>query len=57
MIDAIWEHDYYKDCIPNFSDNLSKPRHRWYEFKEGYVMPLYRGLLTIMKVLPHLIAE
>lgn len=36
MIDAIWEHDYYDDCIPNFSDNLGKPRHRWYEFKEGY---------------------
>jgi hypothetical protein len=36
MIDAIWEHDYYNDCIPNFSVNLSKPRHRWYEFKEGY---------------------
>lgn len=36
MIDAIWEHDYYKDCIPNFSENLAKPRHRWYEFKEGY---------------------
>lgn len=36
MIDAVWEHDYYKDCIPNFSNNLSKPRHRWYEFKEGY---------------------
>ena len=36
MIDAVWEHDFYKDCIPNFSNNLSKPRHRWYEFKEGY---------------------
>lgn len=36
MIDAIWEHDYYKDCIPNFNGNLAKPRHRWYEFKEGY---------------------
>jgi DNA modification methylase len=36
MIHANWEHDYYKDCIPNFVDNLEKPRHRWYEFKEGY---------------------
>lgn len=36
MINAIWEHDYYSDCIPNFSKNLVKPRHRWYEFKEGY---------------------
>lgn len=36
MINAIWEHDYFNDCIPNFSDNLDKPRHRWYEFKEGY---------------------
>lgn len=36
MINAIWEHDYYNDCIPNFSKNLAKPRHRWYEFKEGY---------------------
>ena len=36
MVNAIWEHDYYKDCIPNFYDNLIKPRHRWYEFKEGY---------------------
>ncbi|EHQ88999.1 hypothetical protein [Desulfosporosinus youngiae] len=36
MVDAIWEHDYYDDCIPNFSNNFNKPRHRWYEFKEGY---------------------
>ena len=36
MIDATWEHDYYKDCTPNFSSNLKRPRHRWYEFKEGY---------------------
>lgn len=36
MIKPVWEHDYYEDCIPNFSDNLRKPRHRWYEFKEGY---------------------
>lgn len=36
MINPIWEHDYYNDCIPNFTDNLKKPRHRWYEFKEGY---------------------
>lgn len=35
-IDAIWEHSYRDDCIPNFSNNMEQPRHRWYDFKEGF---------------------
>jgi DNA modification methylase len=35
-IEAKWDHSYTKDCIPNFSTNMGLPRHRWYEFKEGY---------------------
>lgn len=35
-ISAIWEHSYGEDCIPNFSANMDQPRHRWYEFKEGF---------------------
>lgn len=35
-IDAIWDHSYRDDCIPNFSNNMEKPRHRWYNFKEGF---------------------
>lgn len=35
-INAIWNHTYGKDCIPNFSANMEQPRHRWYEFKEGF---------------------
>ena len=35
-ISAIWEHSYKEDCIPNFSLNMGQPRHRWYEFKEGF---------------------
>lgn len=31
-----WEHNYTNDCIPNFSNNMDVPRHRWYEFKEGF---------------------
>lgn len=33
-INAVWEHSYGEDCIPNFSANMEQPRHRWYEFKE-----------------------
>lgn len=36
MIEANWNHNYNNDCIPNFSDNMDLPRHRWYEFKEGF---------------------
>ena len=36
MIKANWNHNYNDDCIPNFSDNMNLPRHRWYEFKEGF---------------------
>lgn len=36
MIKANWDHNYNNDCIPNFSDNMNLPRHRWYEFKEGF---------------------
>lgn len=35
-IEAIWNHTYRDDCIPNFSNNMALPRHRWYDFKEGY---------------------
>lgn len=35
-ISAIWEHSYGEDCIPNFSANMERPRHRWYAFKEGF---------------------
>lgn len=35
-ISAVWEHSYGEDCIPNFSANMEQPRHRWYEFKEGF---------------------
>lgn len=35
-IDAIWEHDYHDDCLPNFFVNTEVPRHRWYDFKEGF---------------------
>ena len=35
-IDAIWDHSYRDDCIPNFSNNMENPRHRWYDFKEGF---------------------
>jgi len=35
-ISAKWDHSYGEDCIPNFSVNMEQPRHRWYEFKEGF---------------------
>lgn len=35
-ISATWNHAYREDCIPNFSVNMEQPRHRWYEFKEGF---------------------
>lgn len=35
-IEANWNHNYTGDCIPNFSTNMESPRHRWYEFKEGF---------------------
>jgi len=35
-INVIWEHSYKEDCIPNFTSNMAQPRHRWYEFKEGF---------------------
>lgn len=36
IINATWEHSYREDCLPNFSANMEQPRHRWYEFKEGF---------------------
>lgn len=39
-INAVWEHSYGEDCIPNFSANMEQPRHRWYEFKEGFSLTL-----------------
>lgn len=35
-IDATWDHSYHDDCIPNFTNNMERPRHRWYDFKEGF---------------------
>ena len=35
-INATWEHSYRDDCIPNFMNNMERPRHRWYDFKEGF---------------------
>lgn len=35
-IEAKWEHNYKGDCLPNFSPNMSLPRHGWYGFKEGF---------------------
>ena len=35
-IEANWNHNYVNDCIPNFTTNMDLPRHRWYEFKEGF---------------------
>lgn len=35
-IDAVWEHSYRDDCLPNFLINMERPRHRWYDFKEGF---------------------
>ncbi len=36
QIEASWDHSYTDDCTPNFSTNMGLPRHRWYEFKEGF---------------------
>lgn len=36
QIEVNWEHNYVNDCIPNFTNNMDIPRHRWYEFKEGF---------------------
>ena len=36
QIEANWAHNYNDDCHPNFFDNLSLSRHRWYDFKEGF---------------------
>lgn len=33
---ANWDNNYMDDCTPNFNDNMTLPRHRWYEFKEGF---------------------
>lgn len=35
-ITAKWNHSYNIDCLPNFSVNMEQPRHRWYDFKEGF---------------------
>lgn len=43
-INAVWEHSYGEDCIPNFSANMEQPRHRWYEFKEGFSLTLLNVL-------------
>lgn len=36
QIEVNWEHNYINDCIPNFTNNMDMPRHRWYQFKEGF---------------------
>ena len=45
-INAVWEHSYGEDCIPNFSANMEQPRHRWYEFKEGFTWPNCSAYMT-----------
>lgn len=36
MIDPIEKNEYNGRLLSVFDDNLSLPRHRWYEFKEGF---------------------
>lgn len=49
-INAIWNHSYGEDCIPNFSANMEKPRHRWYEFKEGFSSTLVERAIRETKI-------
>lgn len=49
-INAVWEHSYSEDCLPNFAVNMERPRHRWYEFKEGFSATLVeRAIREIRK--------
>ena len=48
-IEANWNHSYANDCIPNFSTNMELPRHRWYEFKEGFGYSLVERAITETK--------
>lgn len=49
-IDAMWEHNYRDDCAPNFAINMERPRHRWYDFKEGFSSTLVdRAILETKK--------
>ena len=38
----IWNSDYTQDCVPNFTSNMNEPRHRWYDFKEGFSSTLVK---------------
>lgn len=48
-IEANWNHNYTNDCIPNFSTNMRLPRHRWYEFKEGFGSSLVERAIAEIK--------
>lgn len=49
LIKANWDHNYINDCIPNFTDNMNLPRHRWYEFKEGFSNSLVERAINDVK--------
>jgi DNA modification methylase len=49
LIEANWDHNYTDDCVPNFIDNMSFPRHRWYEFKEGFGNSLVERAINDVK--------
>lgn len=52
-IEANWNHSYTNDCIPNFSTNMELPRHRWYEFKEGFGYSLVERAINETKASLH----
>lgn len=44
-----WDHSYNTDCLPNFSANMEQPRHRWYDFKEGFSSTLVKRAILDTK--------
>lgn len=51
QIEVNWEHNYVNDCIPNFTNNMDIPRHRWYEFKEGFGHTLVERAIADTRVI------
>ncbi|MCR1986020.1 site-specific DNA-methyltransferase [Blautia coccoides] len=51
QIKVNWEHNYVNDCIPNFTNNMDIPRHRWYEFKEGFGHTLVERAIADTRVI------
>ncbi len=51
QIKVNWENNYINDCIPNFSNNMDMPRHRWYEFKEGFGHTLVERAIAETRIL------